>query len=187
MTLTSIDRLSRPSLPLVPVLLFYVGMLGVAFLVAWWDGRSGPFVIGVSVVPLWLSLLLGCVCGLAMSGLSRWGELKLSSLGGLRDALSERIGRVSPGSAALMAVSSGVAEEALFRGALLPMLGVAGSSALFGVLHIGRDSRMWIWIVVAFVAGLAFAALSLATGDILAAAVAHAVVNYVGFLSLSGR
>lgn len=187
MTRTSIERLARPAVPVIPTVLFYLGVLGVAWLIAWGSGRSSPFVLHTPVAPMGVSLGVGVGCGVVLAVLSWWGEQTVPALRRLRDGLAGRVGRVSPGSAAVMAVSSGVAEEALFRGALLPVLGVAGSSVLFGILHIGRDRTMWVWIVVAFVAGLAFAALSLSTGDILAAATAHAVVNYVGFLSLSGR
>lgn len=82
----------------------------------------------------------------------------------------------------LIAVVSGVGEEALFRGALQPEIGYVAASLLFGALHIGPDRRYLLWTVWAVGAGFLFGALYGWTGGILAPAVAHAVHNGVTLL-----
>ena len=77
----------------------------------------------------------------------------------------------------LVAVISGVGEEALFRGALQPILGILVTSLLFGALHVGPDRRYLIWTVWAVGAGFLFGALYEWTGGLLAPATAHVLHN----------
>lgn len=77
----------------------------------------------------------------------------------------------------LLALLSGVGEEALFRGALQPEIGIVAASLLFGALHIGPDRRYLAWTAWAVGAGFLFGALYEWTGGILAPALAHALHN----------
>jgi uncharacterized protein len=77
----------------------------------------------------------------------------------------------------LVSVMSGVGEEALFRGALQPVLGILVTSLLFGVLHVGPDRRYLVWTVWAIGAGFLFGALYEWTGGILAPMTAHVLHN----------
>ncbi|QIN80791.1 CPBP family intramembrane metalloprotease [Rubrobacter marinus] len=63
-----------------------------------------------------------------------------------------------------LAVLSGVGEEALFRGALQPEIGIVASSLLFGALHVGPDRRYLLWTLWAVGAGFLFGALYAWTG-----------------------
>jgi membrane protease YdiL (CAAX protease family) len=80
-------------------------------------------------------------------------------------------------SIALLAVSSGVAEELLFRGLLTPMIGVVLSAIVFGVVHQARGRGRVAWMAWAFVMGLLFGAIFRATGSLLGAIVAHVAIN----------
>lgn len=77
----------------------------------------------------------------------------------------------------LVSVFSGVGEEALFRGALQPVLGIWLSSLLFGALHVGPDRRYLWWTAWAVGAGLLFGLLYAWTGGLLAPVVAHVSHN----------
>ena len=77
----------------------------------------------------------------------------------------------------LLAVLSGVGEEALFRGALQPEVGIVAASLLFGALHLGPDRRYLLWTAWAVGAGFLFGGLYAWTGGILAPLVAHALHN----------
>jgi CAAX protease family protein len=77
----------------------------------------------------------------------------------------------------VVSVMSGVGEEALFRGALQPVLGILVTSLLFGVLHVGPDRRYLVWTVWAIGAGFLFGALYEWTGGILAPMTAHVLHN----------
>jgi hypothetical protein len=84
------------------------------------------------------------------------------------------------------ALASGIGEELLFRGALVPAasavfhsvaVGVLASSVLFGVLHQTRGRGRITWIVFAAIMGLVFAALFVLTGSLLGPIVAHVAIN----------
>ncbi len=77
----------------------------------------------------------------------------------------------------LVSVFSGVGEEALFRGAIQPELGIVVASLIFGLVHIGPDRRYLLWTLWAVLAGFLFGALFIATGGLLAPMLAHATHN----------
>jgi membrane protease YdiL (CAAX protease family) len=77
----------------------------------------------------------------------------------------------------LVSVFSGVGEEAFFRGALQPVLGLVLTSLLFGVLHVGPDRRYLVWSLWAVAAGFLFGFLYQWTGGLLAPMTAHVLHN----------
>jgi membrane protease YdiL (CAAX protease family) len=84
-----------------------------------------------------------------------------------------------------VAVFSGLAEEALIRALMQPLIGLVPAALLFAVLHLVPDRRLWLWPVLAlllgFVLGLAFR-----MGGYPAAAAAHLVINALAFMRLRG-
>jgi membrane protease YdiL (CAAX protease family) len=77
----------------------------------------------------------------------------------------------------LVSVFSGVGEEAFFRGALQPLLGLVVTAILFGALHTGPDRRYLAWTLWAIGAGLLFGFLYEWTGGLLAPITAHVLHN----------
>ena len=77
----------------------------------------------------------------------------------------------------LLALASGFAEELLFRGALWPHLGLAGTSLLFGLVHMLPRRALALYPVFAALVGVVFGLVRSGTGSVVAAMVAHAVVN----------
>lgn len=97
-------------------------------------------------------------------------------------AISKELGpRVVDGASradlVLVSVFSGVGEEALFRGALQPEIGLVAASLLFGAAHFGPDRRYLVWTLWAVGAGFVFGFLYQWTGGLLAPTVAHAAHN----------
>lgn len=76
-----------------------------------------------------------------------------------------------------VALASSVGEEVLFRGALVPWIGVIASSVLFGLLHQMRGRSRLSWVAFATVVGVLFGALFRATGSLVGPIVAHALIN----------
>lgn len=77
----------------------------------------------------------------------------------------------------------GLSEELLFRGVMLPALGlnvtaVVVSSLLFGILHFS-GSQQWPYVVWATAVGLLFGYSALFTGNLLVPIVAHILTNLV--------
>jgi membrane protease YdiL (CAAX protease family) len=78
--------------------------------------------------------------------------------------------------AAAVAVFSGLAEEALLRALLQPLIGLFPAALLFAVLHLVPDRRLWLWPVAAFVLGVALGKI-FEFGGYPAAAAAHITIN----------
>jgi len=77
----------------------------------------------------------------------------------------------------------GLSEELLFRGVMLPALGlnlaaVVVSSLLFGVLHLS-GSNQWPYVVWATIIGFALGYCALITGNLVVPVVAHIITNLV--------
>lgn len=77
----------------------------------------------------------------------------------------------------------GMSEELLFRGVMLPAigmnsLGIAVSAASFGVLHLS-NLQQWTYVVWATAIGLVLATAAVLTGNLLVPIVAHTMTNLV--------
>lgn len=77
----------------------------------------------------------------------------------------------------------GLSEELLFRGVMLPALGlnlvaVVISSLLFGVLHLSGNGQ-WPYVVWATIVGFALGYCALITGNLVVPVVAHIITNLV--------
>ncbi len=79
---------------------------------------------------------------------------------------------------AVIAGLSALAEELVFRGLLMPWLGLLPQALLFGVVHaqLSGPSR-WVWVAWASVVGLALGAIFGLSGSLLGAMLAHALIN----------
>ncbi|MGQ9865658.1 MAG: lysostaphin resistance A-like protein [Pseudanabaenaceae cyanobacterium] len=80
-----------------------------------------------------------------------------------------------------LGVLPGLSEEFLFRGVALPGLGAGAialilSSLVFGLLH-WAEPRHWPYSLWAIVVGFGFGAITLTTGSLVPAVVAHATAN----------
>ncbi len=111
---------------------------------------------------------------------SRWGEQ-------LARALAAMLGRLSIRECAWLAVLSGVGEEAFFRGALQPQVGLVAASLLFGLAHIAPRRELLPWTLFSLAAGFLLGALFDATGNLVAPVVTHILVNAVNLRFLSVR
>ncbi|GAC1451698.1 MAG: CPBP family intramembrane metalloprotease [Chamaesiphon sp.] len=86
----------------------------------------------------------------------------------------------------------GLSEELLFRGLMLPAVGlnvtgIAITSLLFGILHLS-GLQQWPYVLWATVVGLLLGFSAVATGNLLVPLVAHIVTNLVSsFLWKLGR
>lgn len=179
---------TRPSIVRL-ALLFYGVMALVALAWAVLEGRGLWFASAEAAAhggnPL-RDAVLGVLAGGLVVALSRlvtrhtgWGEA-------LARTLARALGPLSVGECALLAAVSGGAEEALFRGALQPHVGLLAASALFAAAHFVPRRELLPWTAFAFLAGLLLGALFEGTGNLLAPIVTHALVNGVNlrFLTL---
>ena len=77
----------------------------------------------------------------------------------------------------LVAGLSSLGEELLFRGLLAPIIGVVLSSLIFGLAHQIRTASRWAWVAWATIVGLMLGSIFAATGSLVGALLAHALIN----------
>lgn len=89
---------------------------------------------------------------------------------------------------AVIAGLSALAEELVFRGLLMPWLGLLPQALLFGVVHaqLSGPSR-WVWVAWASVVGLALGAIFALSGSLLGPMLAHALINGLNLLYLKSH
>jgi membrane protease YdiL (CAAX protease family) len=97
----------------------------------------------------------------------------------LAEHLAGILGPLSGTQVVILALASGVGEEAFFRGALQPRVGLVAASLLFGLAHLVPRRELLPWAGFALLAGVLLGALFEYTGNLLAPTLAHVVVNGV--------
>ena len=170
---------------------FYGVLLAIVLIWSAWTGRSPLFsnpqaesqgFQWVENASLGLAVAVALVVASRLS--ARWTKWGDRSARALAQALGGPIGLRT---ALWLAATSGVAEEALFRGVLQVELGWVPASLLFGAAHLPVRRELVAWSVQAAVAGFLLGALFEITGNLLAPVIAHCTVNAVNLRWLSLR
>jgi membrane protease YdiL (CAAX protease family) len=128
------------------------------------------------------ALAVGAVVGLVLVAAQlalRW----LEPFQQLERIQGQLVGHWSVADSVAVAAVSGLAEEALARALLQPLIGLLGASAVFALLHVVPDRRAWLWPLLALAAGVALG-LVFERWGFPAAAAAHITLNAVGLLHL---
>ena len=166
-------------------LLHQEGVLGLVAVVALAFRDRGP-VASLQPADGWIrALVFGAGTGLAIAA-ALWVIRRLPPLMQLEDWQRRLVSGWTPTDAAAVALLSGVAEEALMRAVLQPVVGLVPAAALFAVLHVVPDRRLWLWPVLAFMMGVVFGWLFSAFG-FPAAAAAHVTMNGLSLARLRRR
>jgi hypothetical protein len=105
----------------------------------------------------------------------------------LAAALAGVLGRRSVVECVVLALASGIAEEAFFRGALQPHVGLVAASVIFGAVHFVPRREFLPWTAFAIAAGFLLGWLFEHSGNLVAPVVAHATINAVNLWLLSNR
>lgn len=166
--------------------LLYAGLAGVAWL--WRAGYRGESLLradpGAAVH--WLR---DPALGLAAAALVIWLSAELTNrteMGrALARALGAAIGRLDRRHCVALAATSSIGEEAFFRGALQPEIGLLWASVVFALAHLVPRRELLPWCVFSFAAGLLLGGLYDATGNLVAPVVAHFAINAVNLGRLS--
>lgn len=128
------------------------------------------------------SLTIGVSAGFACVG-ALWLIRRLPPLKHLEGWQRAVVARWTTTDAIVVALISGLAEEALLRAFLQPIIGLVPAAVLFAVLHFVPDRRLWFWPLFALISGLLLGGLFEAWGYP-AAAAAHVVINTVALIRL---
>ncbi|MEM8994488.1 MAG: CPBP family intramembrane glutamic endopeptidase [Acidobacteriota bacterium] len=166
----------------------WVFYLVLAILGILWVGYSADEIaLSLFIDPerWWLDLLIGVGAGGVL--LLGWSLLRdhSSAMRRVEAVMRETVGELDGPQIIAVALMSGFAEELFFRGAMQMSWGWPWALILFGVLHTGPEPSFRVWTIFAFVAGGLFAAITLWRGNLLAAIVAHVLVNGVNLWRLT--
>ena len=124
-------------------------------------------------------IVSGLAAGLTIVFASRMALYRFDWARALHRELRHLLFPLSDVEIVVLAAASSVGEEMFFRGALLPAVGLLGSSAIFALLHVGPKARHLPWTASSFVAGLLFGAMFMWTGDLTGPILAHFLVNFL--------
>ena len=179
----------RPRPPLVRLALaFYALVLLAAFAGAALAGRPLAWLApgsGGSPGSALRSLAAGVLAAAIVVALSQQLTQRTRLGERLARALAAALGPLTLAECWLLALVSGVAEEAFFRGALQPQVGLVAACLLFGAAHFVPRRELLPWTGFAVAAGFLLGWLYDATGGLLAPVVAHAGINGVNLRRLS--
>lgn len=157
-----------------------------ALWIGWQDGsiRLERFL----ATPSWpLDAGLGLAAAALLLMLWEGGRRVVPAARRLEDRLAELIGPAEPAEVIALALLSGFAEETFFRGAVQGAWGWLPATLIFALAHPGPERGYGVWTVFVGVAGLVLAGLVEWRGNLLAAIVAHAVINGVNLTRLARR
>jgi membrane protease YdiL (CAAX protease family) len=164
------------------VLIHQEGVIGVIALVGLslretgvWGGLAprGSLVSGV---------IAGLVAGAACAG-GLWMLRRLPALANLEAWQQQMVHDWSVADAIAVAIFSGLAEEALIRALLQPIIGLLPAALLFAALHIVPNRRLWLWPILACALGAVLGMIFEFSGYP-AAAAAHIAINAFALLRL---
>jgi membrane protease YdiL (CAAX protease family) len=176
--------LSRASM----VMGLYGAMGIVAFIIAAGRGDPDLYRLGGSPAPWQLAAApgLGIALGLGVVGLTRLATRRLQWARELHASFRDLLGPLTGREILILALASSIGEELLFRGALLPWMGVWLQAAVFAALHIGPGRRFLPWTASAFALGVAFGWLARWTGNLGGPIAAHFAINYLNLRFIVG-
>ncbi len=175
------QRLSRSAL----ICIFYGGLLAVAFAWGALRGNANVFVSSPTGARPLVGAALGLALGLGAAFVTRLLTYSSERVRRLHTEFHALVQGITGGEVFLLALLSSVAEEAFFRGALQPTVGLCLQSLLFAALHFRPNPRFYAWTVMSFIVGLALGSLARYMGDLSAPIVAHFTINFVNLRYIS--
>ena len=167
-------RLTRSGL----ILSLYSGLALVAIGWAAWSGRAAALVVpGLGAERMLLGFAAGVAAAAVMVFAWRWATHRLEWARMLEREFRDVLGPLSPSEIFILAAASSLGEELFFRGALLPAVGLWGSSLLFALPHIGPGARFLPWTATSLLVGLGLGALAIWSGSLAGPVAAHFFIN----------
>jgi len=162
---------------------FYIAM-GASGVVWLWLNGADLAVLYINTNEWMRDVALGIGIGLATVALWRLAELNLSAARRLSARLAAALPSLHLVDVVLLAASSALGEEILFRGAIQSAWGPEIATVIFGILHGMFDRRFILWMLFATLAGAVFSIMTVFAGNIVPAALAHALINGINLRRL---
>jgi CAAX protease family protein len=172
------------------ILILYVILLGAALLWSGLRGDLGLFIrLDQSGLYFLLYVAIGVGSGLFFAWLSFLTSRYFAWARRLETEFARILGPLSTGQVAVIALASSIAEEAFFRGAMQPTLGLVLTSLIFGCLHIGPSRTFISWTVMATLMGFVLGLAYIWTATLLVPILCHLLINAINLhrISLKAR
>ena len=170
---------------------FVTGVLSAAIAWLWRSGspfeHPEPWLILSPEARHVYSLLLGSTFGALVAVLTRIAVQHFRWAQKLHREFRPIARSLSASGIAVLALSSAVGEELLFRGLLQPFLGLWLSAALFGFVHQMPGPSRWVWVTWATLVGLALGVIFQLTGSLAGCIAAHALINAINLIYLKSH
>ena len=166
--------------------LFYVAMAGIGSLIANYNHHSLKIILSIPADPLAASKLfgLGLMGALVLLIANFLFESQFPSYHAFRKVLMQMVGQATVPMALYLAIISAIGEELLFRAGIQPGLGLVATALIFGLLHIGPQGLLSIWMLWAVMSGLLMGWMFAATGSLWPSLICHFLVNGLSMLRL---
>jgi membrane protease YdiL (CAAX protease family) len=171
---------------LLLAVVFY--LLCAAGALAWGAIAGRPNLLILPGGTSWARVALGAAAGLGFGLLIVAASRLLERLDWAQELnrfFATVLGHVSWSEAALLALTSAVGEELLFRGAIQPSLGIWWTTSIFALLHLPPRARLLSWTALAWLMGLAFGFGAEVTGNLAGPMVAHFVINLLNLRNVA--
>lgn len=163
------------------ILALYGGLALTAILISAGRHDVDIYRIAGTSTSSWLVLspLLGLAIAALVIALSRLVVKRYAWGRSLHRDFRHLLGPLTTREILILALASSIGEELLFRGALLPWIGLWPQAIIFALLHVGPGSRFLPWTASALVMGVVFGWMYQYTGDLGGPIVAHFTINFV--------
>jgi membrane protease YdiL (CAAX protease family) len=177
------QRISRAAV----ISAFYGALLIAAVGIGALRGHPNVFVsrAGAGELPLIAGPSIGLILGVLAALLTRLITHRLDWARALHQEFHALVHGLGPREILVLALTSSVAEEAFFRGALLPFCGLWLQAVVFAAMHFRPRPRFYPWTIMSLVVGLGFGLLSQWLGDLSAPIVAHFTINLLNLTYIS--
>jgi hypothetical protein len=175
------EELPPRAIPAVAII-HQEGVIGVIALIGLSFRAEGVFAGLAPRESLGAAVFTGVVAG-GVCAAALWALRRLPALADLEAWQRRMVRKWSVTDAAAVAVFSGLAEEALIRALLQPVIGLLPAASVFAILHLVPDRRLWMWPVLALILGLVLGGVY-ELGGYPAAAAAHVVINALSLARL---
>jgi membrane protease YdiL (CAAX protease family) len=136
-----------------------------------------PWLVEPPAVALASSALLGLAVATAIIAFTRVTVKRFGWAQRLHAELRPVAREMTPAQILVLAGLSSLGEELLFRGLLVPTVGVVLAALLFGLAHQIKGPSRWVWAGWATAVGLMLGAIFALTGSLVGPLLAHAIVN----------
>jgi membrane protease YdiL (CAAX protease family) len=171
---------SEPPLGRAQLVIGLYGALALlAILVSAGRGDPDPYRLDDSVS--WGMLAISPLIGLAIAALIVWltriVTARFAWAKTLHRDFRELLGPLTTREIIILAAASSIGEELLFRGTLLPWIGVWPQAVIFAFLHVGPGRRFLPWTASALVLGVGLGYVANVTDNLGAPIVAHFTIN----------